>query len=315
MSCQPNPASPPWKRRALGLALGLVGLALAWLAGTHEALHHGYKQRLPVWERPDRPVWQERLRAAAETPWAVLSADDYGPSSSRRPLIALTFDDGPYPLHTSVLLATLREQQVKATFFLVGRRVLEFPELTKQIAEEGHELANHTFSHRREGELGPGELEQELLQTEEAMAAVCGVRTHLFRPAGGSLTPDGLATVRRLGYTNVNWTVNPGDWWVRSADDLLKGSFRGRSREGIVLLHTGNLPLVRALPVYIESMRAKGFRFVTVSELAQAVETPLPFSPRRQAGEYAGAITQRPLPGVPETSPLSAQRLGTPAAR
>jgi peptidoglycan/xylan/chitin deacetylase (PgdA/CDA1 family) len=189
-----------------------------------------------------------------------------------------------------VLLATLKDQQVKATFFLVGRRVQEFPELAKRIADDGHELANHTFSHRREGELGPGELEDELLSTEEAMAAVCGVRTHLFRPAGGSLSPDGIAAVKGLGYTLVDYTVNPGDWWVRSADDLLKGSFRGRSREGVVLLHTGNLPLVRALPVYIETMRAKGFRFVTVSELVEAVDTPLPASPRLKPGEAAGTL-------------------------
>lgn len=281
------------RTHAARLGIGALGLALFLGLGGHERFARAYRDNLPVWDRPDRSVWRARAEAAIATPAHALWSGDYGPESSRRPLIALTFDDGPYPLHTSVLLATLKEHQVKATFFLVGRRVHEFPELAKRIADDGHELANHTYSHRREGELGPGELEKELLDTEEAMVAACAVRTHLFRPAGGSMSPEGIARVKGLGYTLVDYTVNPGDWWIRSSEDLLKGSFRGRSREGVVLLHTGNLPLVRALPVYIETMRAKGFRFVTVSELVDAVDAPLPPSPRLRGDEGPGYL---PIP-------------------
>lgn len=291
MAPEVTPAQRSKRRRIAGAALSVLSAGLFLGVGGHHALQRGYKDGLPVWDRPDRSVWRTRLEAGVSAPIHALTTSDFGPQSSRRPLIALTFDDGPYPLHTSVLLATLKEQQVKATFFLVGRRIHEFPELAKRIADDGHELANHTYSHRREGELSPGELEQELLKTEDAMAATCGVRTHLFRPAGGSLSPEGVAKVKGLGYTLVDYTVNPGDWWVRSSDDLLKGTFRGRSREGVVLLHTGNLPLVRALPVYIETLRAKGFRFVTVSELVEAVDSPLPVSPRLQAGESAGTLS------------------------
>ena len=294
MAPETSPEQSRRRRQAFRGCLGALGLALFFGLGGHRALTRAYHDSLPVWDRPDRSPWRSRLEAAALAPSQLLTPPDYGPQSHRRPLIALTFDDGPYPLHTSVLLATLKEHQVKATFFLVGRRVQEFPALTQRIAHDGHELANHTFSHRREGELGPGELEEELLKTEEAMVTASGVRTHLFRPAGGSMSADGIARVKGLGYTLVDYTVNPGDWWIRSSEDLLKGSFRGRSREGVVLLHTGNLPLVRALPVYIETMRAKGFRFVTVSELVDAVDSPLPTSPRLQAGESAGAMSISP---------------------
>lgn len=295
MAPEVTPAQRRRRRRFAGAVLSLLGGALFLGLGGHHALERGYKDGMPVWDRPDRSLWRTRLEAAAAAPVHGFTSSDFGPQSARRPLIALTFDDGPYPLHTSVLLATLKEHQVKATFFLVGRRVHEFPELAKRIADDGHELANHTYSHRREGELSPGELEQELLKTEDAMVATCGVRTHLFRPAGGSMSPEGIAKVKGLGYTLVDYTVNPGDWWVRSSDDLLKGTFRGRSREGVVLLHTGNLPLVRALPVYIETMRAKGFRFVTVSELVDAVDSPLPVSPRLQPGEGAGMLSNEKL--------------------
>lgn len=291
MAPETSPSRKRFRARAIQLGLGILAVTVFIGLGGHRALSRAYHDNLPIWDRPDRPVWRTRIDAALAAPAQALRSGDYGPESTRRPLIALTFDDGPYPLHTSVLLATLKEHQVRATFFLVGRRVQEFPELTKKIADDGHELANHTYSHRREGELGPNELEQELLKTEDAMVAACGVRTHLFRPAGGSLSPEGTLRVKELGYTLVDYTVNPGDWWIRSSQDLLKGSFRGRSREGVVLLHTGNLPLVRALPVYIETMRAKGFRFVTVTELVSAVDDPLPASPRLQEGEEAGRLS------------------------
>ena len=291
MAPETTPDQSRRRRRTVRIGVGALSTILFLGLGGHRALPRAYHDQLPVWNRPDRSVWRTRLEAVAAAPVQALWSGDYGPQSKRRPLIALTFDDGPYPLHTSVLLATLKEHQVKATFFLVGRRVHEFPALTKRIADDGHELANHTFSHRREGEWGPGELEEELLKTEDAMVTACGVRTHLFRPAGGSMSAQGIARVKGLGYTLVDYTVNPGDWWIRSSEDLLKGSFRGRSREGVVLLHTGNLPLVRALPVYIDTMRAKGFRFVTVSELVGAVDSPLPVSPRLQPGESAGTMT------------------------
>lgn len=291
MAPETSPSRKRFRARAIQVGLGILAVTVFTGLGGHRALSRAYHDNLPVWDRPDRPVWRTQVDAALAAPTQALRSGDYGPESTRRPLIALTFDDGPYPLHTSVLLATLKEHQVRATFFLVGRRVQEFPELAKKIADDGHELANHTYSHRREGELGPSELEQELLKTEDAMVAACGVRTHLFRPAGGSLSPEGTLRVKELGYTLVDYTVNPGDWWIRSSHDLLKGSFRGRSREGVVLLHTGNLPLVRALPVYIETMRAKGFRFVTVTELVSAVDDPLPVSPRLQDGEEAGRLT------------------------
>ena len=165
---------------------------------------------------------------------------------------------------------------MRATFFVVGCHVNEYPELTRQIARAGHELANHTYSHRREREMGPGELEQELNKTREAVARASGQQIHLFRPAGGGMTPQGLATIQGLGYTMVNATVNAGDWWVQDPDMLLRGSLRGRSREGVVLMHSGRLGIIKTLPGYINSLRAKGFRFVTVSELAAACPQDTP---------------------------------------
>lgn len=289
------PSTMKGLRTGVLVSLLLITIGAAWGPRFLERSQPVYQNCLEPWFRPDESPRDRQLRAAVEAPFAWFN-DRFGeqPDSWRQPLVALTFDDGPYPLYTAVLLEVLRKHQVKATFFLVGRSVEQQPELTRQIAAEGHELANHTFSHRRETQLRPGELESEILDTEDAIASHSGVRPHLFRPAGGKLSAHGMATVRHLGYTFVDFTVNPGDWWVRDPQDLFQGSFRGRSREGVVLLHTGSMGLVRTLPTYIEQMRQRGFRFVTVSELVAACQDPLPVSPRLGQSEGPGISLRLP---------------------
>lgn len=265
--------------------LSLIGL----LAHQREQLSTAYHQSLSPWLRPDEGDNLRHWRAATQAPF-VLAYERRQPLPDqwRRPLVALTFDDGPYPLYTPLLLEVLKQHQVKATFFLVGRSVEQQPELARRVARDGHELANHTYTHRRESDMQPAEFKEDLLQAEAAIARVTGVRVHLVRPAGGSVSSAGREVLRELGYTSVDWTVNPGDWWIRDPQELLKGSFRGRSREGIVLLHSGSKGIIEALPVYIEQMRQKGFRFVTISELVAACEYPLPVSPRLEVGEHPG---------------------------
>jgi peptidoglycan/xylan/chitin deacetylase (PgdA/CDA1 family) len=251
---------------------GLTGLALcAGLSAIVLPWSRFYENELCPWLPPNRSLQAWKADAALRTPLAMC---EYmlgsNPDLQRKKLIALTFDDGPYPLYTPLLLEVLEHYHVRATFFVVGCHVNEYPELTRQIARSGHELANHTYTHRREGELGPGELEEELNKTRDVVKKASGQTINLFRPAGGNMTPRGLATVQNLGYTMVNATVNAGDWWVQDPDQLLRDSLRGRSREGVVLMHSGRLGIIRTLPGYINSLRAKGFRFVTVSELAAA---------------------------------------------
>ncbi len=121
----------------------------------------------------------------------------------------------------------------------------------------------------------------EILGCEQAILDVTGQRPRCFRPAGGFLTDEGVQTVQNLGYTSCNATVNPGDWWQRDPDMLIRSSYRGRSREGVTLMHSGALGIVRALPGYINALKAKGFEFVTLSELAHEVGRPLPELPKR----------------------------------
>lgn len=282
------PPRPRWRKRrwVLLLVLGLVlGTSLAQVCPRY------YNLQLSPLTMPDDAPGARELRAAARTPLAMLRRMlGEAPEERRLKLVALTFDDGPYPMYTPLLLDVLRNYQVRATFFVNGARVREFPELARAIVADGHELANHTDEHLRGHELGPIRFPEDLLRCEDSIAKVCGVRPHLFRPAGGHLEPDLLAQVQGLGYTIVGDTVNPGDWYVQDSEKLLEGSFRGRNREGVMLFHNGSMHTVGMLPSMISEMRAKGFRFVTVSQLAEATGQPLPLNPRLKPEERARTL-------------------------
>ena len=190
-----------------------------------------------------------------------------GRETAGPPRVALTFDDGPYPMYTPALLDLLRRHRARATFFLTGLATREYPDLARQVAREGHEVANHTFSHRREADLVKGRFRDEVLQAEEEILRVTGRRTRYFRPAGGRLSPEMRQTLGDLGYTTILWSVNTGDWWQRDPGALYRGVLRGRVRGGIVVMHSGSFGMLEALPTVLADLQRKGIRCVTVSEL------------------------------------------------
>ena len=286
------------KRRWLLAMVSLLALLGAVLLAL--AFHWFYRRELLPWLAPNQSLWSWRLTGLQRAPQALFDQWKYRDSDrSRKKLIALTFDDGPDPLYTPLLLDILKHYKVKATFFVVGIHVREFPALSRQIVADGHEIANHTNRHRRERDLNQEEMRGEILACEQAILDVTGQTPRCFRPAGGNLSDEGIQTVQNLGYTSCNATVNPGDWWQRDPDLLIKFSYRGRSREGVTLMHSGALGIVRALPGYINSLRAKGFEFVTLSELARQVGSPLPELPKR---------THIPEPSTEDPNPA----LGSP---
>lgn len=283
-----------WLLAAVSLlvAVGAVVLAISF--------RYFYRRELLPWLPPNVSLMTWRLDGLERAPQALFDFWRFGDSGYRRKkLIALTFDDGPYPLYTPLLLDILKHYKVKATFFVVGIHVREFPALARQIVTDGHEIANHTNRHRRERDLSQDELRDEVLGCEQAILDITGQRPRCFRPAGGNLSDEGIATIQNLGYTSCNATVNPGDWWQRDPDKLIEWSFHGRSREGVTLMHSGALGIVRALPGYINSLRAKGFQFVTISELAQEIGQPLPELPKRTHIAKPSKADPNPGPGNP----------------
>jgi peptidoglycan/xylan/chitin deacetylase (PgdA/CDA1 family) len=190
-------------------------------------------------------------------------------------LVALTFDDGPWPGTTPAVLEILAHRGVRATFFWVGRQLERHPDLARQVVTGGHAVGNHTYSHRS----APSPLEvaaQELDRTGELIEQVTGVRTTLFRPPGGHLENGLVKYALERGYVVVMWSALSGDTDPKySAADIVNNVL-GRVRLGsIILLHDGGGERSRtlaALPELIERLQAEGYRFVTVPELLESGE-------------------------------------------
>jgi peptidoglycan/xylan/chitin deacetylase (PgdA/CDA1 family) len=204
-------------------------------------------------------------------------------------LIALTFDDGPYPVDTPVLLATLRAAHVQATFFLIGRDAEQYPGLVRAIAADGNEIANHTETHPNLDELDPAAVTAELSADVATLTRLVPQRDPMyareFRPPHGRFTPETLVAAQQAGYDTILWTDDPGDWRNVSRDVLADHIARYATSPEIVLLHNGRPETVALLPDMIQRFRNAGYTFLTVSELLRrvgpdalnhAARTPLP---------------------------------------
>jgi len=220
-------------------------------------------------------------------------------------LIALTFDDGPDEQWTPQVLDILKREGVPATFFIIGQNGQANPALVKRIVAEGHDIGNHTFTHPNLGEI-PGKItELELNATERLIESLTGRSSRLFRaPYFGDAepqTPDEVepaAIANRLGYVIVGLRVDPDDWALPGADAIVRRTLDGVTnpnpdeRGRIVLLHDGGgdrRQTVGALPKLIQELRAQGYRFATVSELAGMTQAQtMPPVPKEQ-GFFARA--------------------------
>lgn len=184
--------------------------------------------------------------------------------------IALTFDDGPHPQYTERLLKVLAEHNVKATFFVVGKQAEKHPDLIQKIFQEGHELANHTYSHRDMRLLTPDEIGDELDRTGKWVESVTAQRMRFFRPPGGQYDADILREAESLGYRIVLWNIFPQDHTRPDPETLKARVLSTREARGVVLLHSGIESTVQVLPDLIEEFKSRGYGFVTVSQMAPA---------------------------------------------
>ena len=219
---------------------------------------------------------------AAGTPSAVSYAgrrqDDHtiGPVGvhwrvdTRERVVALTFDDGPTARYTGAVLDALAAQQARATFFVVGQRLTAAPSLARRVADAGHELGNHTWSHPDLSTLDERAVVHELARTHEAVERVTGHAPAVMRPPFGRLAGSTLVAAGHLGYPIVLWSMELHERARTSAENATH--IAGAATPGsVVLAHDGgpgpHAVGVAALPALLSGLAARGFRFVTVSEL------------------------------------------------
>lgn len=180
--------------------------------------------------------------------------------------VALTFDDGPSGRFTQALLDGLEARNIKATFLLCGYRMEQYPSLTRQIYEKGHEIGLHGFSHDCMADMCMAQLEREI---NDCMALLPqGCQPAFLRPPGGQDSSLVCQAAKNAGLAILNWSVDPRDWATHSAGQVEKAVLQCVSDGDVVLLHDMSDSSVEAALCIVDRLSAQGFRFVTVSELA-----------------------------------------------
>jgi peptidoglycan-N-acetylglucosamine deacetylase len=182
--------------------------------------------------------------------------------------VALSFDDGPDATLTPRLLDILGQQQVHATFFVVGSRIAYSPGLVRRAFLAGHEIGNHTFDHRRLTGLADGEIVAEIELSDEAIMSETGERPKVLRPPWGAMDARVEAALRKAGlWRQIDlWTADSLDWLD---DDFFITSIIGSSVApgSVVLMHDIHSSTIAAVPVIIANLKARGFHFSTISGL------------------------------------------------
>lgn len=197
------------------------------------------------------------------------------------PYIAMTYDDGPHPKNTPRLLDMLRKRNIKATFYVTGRNVQLYPQLTRRIVAEGHEIGNHTWTHRNLKTLSRAEVRKELNRTRDIIVSTCGVKPRTMRPPYGALRQDQRAWIfKEYGYPTILWSVDPEDWKRPGISVVTSRIVNNTRNGGIVLAHDLHKPTVDAMPGTLDGLLRKGFKFVTVSQLLALSPTTATTAPQ-----------------------------------
>ncbi|OYD95213.1 polysaccharide deacetylase [Nostoc sp. 'Peltigera membranacea cyanobiont' 210A] len=186
-------------------------------------------------------------------------------------VIALTFDDGPWPESTGQVLDILKKNQIKGTFFLIGQNVKNYPGLVKREIAEGHVIGNHTWHHWYQF-LNPQAAAYEIDHTADLIYQVTGIKTNLFRPPGGIMHNGVASYARNSKYAIIRWSSDSVDYSRPAVPKLINNVFRRAKPGGIVLMHDGGgnrSKTVQALPEIIANFRKQGYRFVTIPELLE----------------------------------------------
>jgi peptidoglycan/xylan/chitin deacetylase (PgdA/CDA1 family) len=209
--------------------------------------------------------WREWVRVvmAAALPRRLLFAR----APTRSHSICLTFDDGPHPEYTPRLLVVLKAQGIRATFFVVGKRVEHCPELVRRMAAEGHDVGHHSFYHSANPTMSSGEFMDDVVRTRSLLKEILAVDPTLFRPPYGRLSFWNLLRLWRAGQTVVWWNADPRDYACRSAREVLDWFQSHPLKAGDVVLMHDDCPFpAEVLPEIVQIARAQRLRFSKVSD-------------------------------------------------
>lgn len=183
--------------------------------------------------------------------------------------VALTFDDGPNPDATPLVLDALKERGVRATFFILGRHADQWPDLVRRVADEGHAIGNHGWFHRKLHFKSPAYVRNDLTRGTRSIEAACGVHPLLFRAPHGFRSPWVTSIARSLGQRTVGWSLGVWDSDRPGVDVIADRTVDGAKPGSILLLHDGDgydprgdrVQTARAVPLIVDRLLAQGYQF------------------------------------------------------
>jgi len=164
------------------------------------------------------------------------------------------------------ILKILESKNVKVTFFVTGNWAGKFTDLLRQISKEGHEIGNHGYSHKNPVQLSDSQLENHIRKNETLIYTITGKRTSLYAPPYGDINNRVTAIVSNLGYKTIMWSADSIDWQRPAPEIIVQRVVNKIDDGGIILLHPTK-PTLQALPEIINKLKARNFKFITISEL------------------------------------------------
>jgi len=247
---------------------------------------------------PDAKINNENAATESSITFSSVHVDE--------PYIAMTFDDGPSATLTPKLLDILAAHHIKATFFVIGENVAQHPEIVARAAREGHEIGNHSWSHPNLAKMSDAGVRNQLQRTDDAIKSATGSHPTFLRPPYGSITEREKRWIHdEFGYRIILWDVDPYDW-KRPGPAIVRNRILKETRPGsIVLSHDIHPGTIEAMPSTFDELQAKGFKFVTVSELIRMAvpRQPKPSPQPTESIPAALAPSVSPTATTPSASP------------
>jgi peptidoglycan-N-acetylglucosamine deacetylase len=188
-----------------------------------------------------------------------------GPVDGNR--IALTFDDGPTPGVTDVILDELGKRKLHATFFMIGERIVAAPDLARRVLAEGHEVGNHTYTHPNLTTLPDQQVDAEIQKTQDIMADMLNHRPTWFRPPYGALRQNQAGMLAKRGLGIVLWSVDPADWSQPGEAEIVRKVLAETQPGSIILCHDMYRQTADGAGPMLDGLLDRGFTFVTLSTL------------------------------------------------
>ncbi len=183
-------------------------------------------------------------------------------------IISLSFDDGPNPRVTPMVLDLLKEHDIKAAFFCIGKRVIENPEIMRRMKEEGHLIGNHSYSHTSLFDFwGNQQMQRDIEKAEKFMALATGQRPEWFRPPFGVTNPTVASLVNRKKYKVMGWSVRSLDTTIKDKDKTVERIKKRWHPGGIILLHDTHNLAVDILEEIIKHGKSEGYNFIRADEM------------------------------------------------